>query len=193
MIYTQKIKDAINFAIKTHELDQKQKRKGKDIPYITHPLTVGLILASVVANEDLIAAGLLHDTIEDCAENNLVTKEIITNKFGENVAQLVLSVTEQDKSLTWEERRAEAVEHIKNFSNDSIMLKSADIISNVSEIKDDFDKEGNNIFERFFVSKEKTLEAYKKVANELLAKWPESPLIGDLKTILEKIDVMSSS
>ncbi|MBF8280961.1 MAG: HD protein [Candidatus Magasanikbacteria bacterium] len=52
MIYTTLIKDAIKFSIKTHEVYQKQKRKGKDIPYITHPLTVGLILSAAGANEE---------------------------------------------------------------------------------------------------------------------------------------------
>lgn len=190
MKYTQKIKDAIIFAIKTHEIDQKQKRKGKDIPYITHPLTVGLILACAGVNEDLVSAGILHDTIEDSIKEKKVTKEIIAEKFGQNVADLVLSVTEQGDSKTWEERKKEALDHITNFSNDSVMLKSSDIISNVSEIKDDFDKDGNKMFERFFASKEKTLEAYKKVATALLAKWPESPLAGDLQKILEKIEEM---
>ncbi len=65
MILTPKIRSAIRFAIKTHEVDQKQARKGKDIAYIGHPLTVGLILARAGANEDTIIAGILHDTIED--------------------------------------------------------------------------------------------------------------------------------
>ena len=191
MKYTQKIKDAIVFSIKTHELDQKQKRKGKDIPYITHPLTVGLILACAGANEDLVSAGILHDTIEDSIEEKKVTKEIIAEKFGQNVADLVLNVTEQDKSLSWEKRREEALEHIEHFSHDSVLLKSADIISNLFEIKDDYDNEGNKVFEKFYASKEKTLEmSYKNIANALLLKWPESPLAGDLKKILEKIELM---
>ena len=45
--YTLKLKNAIRFSIKTHEVYQKQKRKGKDIAYITHPLTVAIILAKV--------------------------------------------------------------------------------------------------------------------------------------------------
>jgi (p)ppGpp synthase/HD superfamily hydrolase len=55
----------IRFSIKTHEVCQKQTRKGKDIPYITHPLIVGLILARAGAGEEVVIAGILHDTIED--------------------------------------------------------------------------------------------------------------------------------
>src|ERR1035437_4169278 len=121
MIYTLRIQKAIQFAIKTHELDQKQKRKGKDVPYITHPLSVGLILANIGATEDVVIAGILHDTIEDSIEKNKVTKEIISDMFGQSVSDLVLSVTEQDKSLSWAERKAEALEHIKTFSHDSLL------------------------------------------------------------------------
>ena len=63
MILTPKIKKAIRFTTKTREVYQKQKRKGKDIPYITHPLAVGLILARACASEDVVIAGILHDTI----------------------------------------------------------------------------------------------------------------------------------
>lgn len=89
MIYTFKIQHAIRFSIKTHEVYQKQKRKGKDIPYITHPLTVGLILACAGADEDVICAGILHDTIEDSIEERKVDLKMIEDFFGENIAKIV--------------------------------------------------------------------------------------------------------
>ncbi len=65
MILTHNIRRAIKFSIKTHEVYQKQKRKGKDVAFITHPLSVGLILSLAGADENEIIAGILHDTIED--------------------------------------------------------------------------------------------------------------------------------
>lgn len=193
MIYTQKIQHAIRFAIKTHEEYQKQKRKGKDVPYITHPLTVGLILAAAGTTEDIIIAGILHDTIEDSIEEKKVTKEMIVERFGENVYELVLSVTEQDKSLSWDERKAEAIEHIKNYSNASLLLKSADVISNISETLNDYEKEGEEIFKRFNAPKEKILESYIKSTEAILNKWSENPLVNDIKEILEKVRCLSSN
>ena len=108
MIYTSKIKKAIKFATKTHEVYQKQKRKGKDIAYITHPLTVGIILSQAKASEDVIVAGILHDTIEDSTDEKKVTIEMIEERFGKETSNLVLSVTETDKSLSWEERKKQA-------------------------------------------------------------------------------------
>src|SRR3989344_98403 len=71
------IRDALRFALETHEIHQKQKRKGKDVPYITHPLTVGLILARAGAWPHIIAGGILHDTIEDSVPEHKVTYEIL--------------------------------------------------------------------------------------------------------------------
>lgn len=180
MIYTQKIKDAIRFSTKTHEVYQKQKRKGKDIPYITHPLTVGLILASAGAVEDVIVAGVLHDTIEDSPIAKKVTSPMLTERFGQNVVKLVLSVTEQNRELSWEDRKQEALEHVKSFSHESILLKSADIIANTSELIDDFRVEGVTTFERFNAPKGKIIGHYISMINAIMIKMPENPLFEDL-------------
>lgn len=188
MIYTPNIQKAIEFAIKVHEIDMKQKRKGKDVPYITHPFTVALILAKAGAKEEVIIAGILHDTVEDSNDGNKITKEIISENFGEEVASLVMSVTENEKALSWEERKAEALGHIKNFSNDSVLVKSADIISNVSEIRYDYEKDGDKMFERFHKSKEETLENYSLVARELISRYGDSPLREDLDSVIKTIE-----
>lgn len=180
MIYTQKIQKAVEFAIQTHELDEKQKRKGKDIPYITHPLTVGLILSLSGASEDVVIAGILHDTIEDSTEEEKVTKEMIALQFGDNVMQLVLSVTEEDKTKSWEVRKAEALEHIKTFSHDSLLLKSGDVIANTREILADYEKDGDAMFNKFNAPKEKILESSIKTIKAIIEMWPESPLALDL-------------
>ncbi len=184
---TPKIQEAIRFSIKTHEVYQKQKRKGKDIPYITHPLTVGLILARAGASENVVIAGILHDTIEDSTPEKKVTKEMIAERFGESIASLVLSVTETDKELTWEERKAEALEHIKSFSNDSILLKSADIIANTSELIEDYVKGGDEVFDRFNAPKERLLEQSLRTIRAIYEKWPESPLAPNLRGIEAKL------
>src|SRR3989338_7318819 len=103
------IRDALRFALETHEIYQKQKRKGKDIPYITHPLTVGLILARAGAWPHIIAGGILHDTMEDSVPEQKVTYEILSERFGPSVADIVRDVTEPDKDLPWAERKQEAL------------------------------------------------------------------------------------
>ncbi|MDD5083529.1 MAG: HD domain-containing protein [Candidatus Moranbacteria bacterium] len=157
MVYTNKIRKAIKFAIKTHDVYQKQTRKGKSVAYITHPLTAGIILASAGASEDVVVAGILHDTIEDSISEKKVTEAMLEERFGRNVAQIVLSVTEQDKKLSWDERKQAALEYVRHFSHDSLLVKSADILSNVSESIDDYKRHDETIFERFNAPKEKVI------------------------------------
>ncbi len=191
-IYTTKIQKAIKFAAKTHNQYQQQKRKGKEIPYITHPLTVGMILTLAKASEDVIVAGILHDTIEDSIDEKKVTTKMIKERFGNQVLKLVLSVTEQDKSLSWEKRKAEALEHIKHFSQEAVLVKSADVIGNVSELIDDYKRYGDNVFERFNSSKEKIVHGQLKIISALISRWPESPLVWDLKFLASDLSRIES-
>jgi hypothetical protein len=187
MVYTKKIKDAIKLAIKTHEVDQKQKRKGKDVPYIIHPLTVGLILSLAGAVEDTIVAGILHDTIEDSIPGNKVTKDVLEKQFGKDVSELVCSVTESDKNISWDIRKKEALDHVRTFSHKSILLKSADIISNSTELIEDYQKDGESVWRRFNAPKEKLLENLHLLIVTILRRWPENPLAKDLESIIEHL------
>jgi len=182
-----KIQKAIKFATKTHEIYQKQKRKGKDVAYIIHPLTVGIILAIAGANEDVICAGILHDTIEDSIEERKVDLKMIEDFFGENIAKLVLALTEEDKSLPWEERKRIAKEHIKDFSNDATLVKSADIIANTRELIEDYKKDGEEIFIRFNAPKEKIIKNYLETIEALIKRWPENKLIDELNLISKEL------
>ena len=183
MVYSQKIQRAVRFCIKTHELHQKQRRKGKDVPYIVHPLSVGMILAGAGACEDAIAAGILHDTIEDSVEGKKVTRQDLEDRFGFIVADIVESVTETEKNLSWEQRKEEAYEDIKGFSYESVLVKSADLISNVTDLLWDYHESGDKVWSLFSAPKDKLVEHWSKVADALLKRWPESALADDLRSI----------
>lgn len=182
MIYTAKLQNAIDLAIKAHK---GQTRKGKpDVPYVTHPLFVGLILAKIVAEENVIIAGILHDTIEDTK----TTKEDIEKEFGKEVAEMVNDVTEQDKSLPWAMRKQQALEHIPKMSHGSLMVKSADQLHNMRDLIEDYKKEGDKMFERFNAPKQKQLERYKILIPTIEKAWPENPLLPDLKEALREVE-----
>lgn len=180
MFYTPNIQRAIKFAIKVHHIDQNQKRKGKEDPYIMHPLSIALILARANASEDIIVAGILHDTIEDCKPQGSVTEEIIEKEFGHHVSQMVNDVTEQDKSLSWIERKKNALEHVKNMSEDSVMVKSADVLHNLTDQIEDYKELGDEMFERFNASREQQLARYQSLLIELEKAYPHNPLLPEL-------------
>jgi (p)ppGpp synthase/HD superfamily hydrolase len=76
------IQKAIVVAALAHE---GQVRKGTSIPYITHPYTVGMMLARSGCSDEVVAAGILHDTVEDTE----LTLEYIAREFGEKIAAIV--------------------------------------------------------------------------------------------------------
>ncbi len=188
MIYNEKIQKAIDLAIQTHEVEQKQKRKGKDIAYIAHPLAVGLILARANASEEVVVAGILHDIIEDGLQDPEVAKQNIKDKFGDEVLDLVMSVSEKNKDLSWEERKKNFLQGLKEFSKESLILKSADIINNLNEIADDYEKEGEKVFRRFNASKDKVLGHKLEAIEIILNQYPDNPLAEDLKRATERIE-----
>jgi len=173
--------NAINFATAAHN---GQTRKGKpDVPYITHPLAVGILLAKTGASEDIIIAGILHDTIEDTD----VMKHEIVDQFGKEVTKMVNDVTEQDKSLPWVERKKLALEHIPHMSHGSHMVKTADVLHNMIDQITDYEKEGDKMFARFNAPKEAQLERYEKLVRALDLAWAENPILLDLKDSFTKV------
>lgn len=182
MVLTVRIQEAIQFAITAHT---GQTRKGKDIPYITHPLSVALILARADAEEDVVIAGILHDTVED--SDGKITISDVESKFGEAVAMLVDHVTEHDKSLSWEERKSQALAHIYEMPYGALLLKSADVLANLSDLLLDLGREGNTVWERFNSPKEKQIERYKKLVEALGTVWKENPLLSEIQAGVERL------
>ena len=193
MIFTQKIHDAINLSILVHEGHQKQKRRGKDVPYITHPLVVGMILSRAGASEDLIVSGILHDTIEDSIPTQKITRTMLEEKFGAHVAELVDSVTEDFDELSWEKKKQGALLHMKDYSLESMFLKSADVIANASETLADHNKIGDEIFSQFGGGKTRFIEHMLSVISLLKQDWRENPLWDDLELIEGKFRAIASS
>jgi len=125
----QSILNAANFAAGKHA---PQKRKGAAAePYINHLIEVAHLVSSGLTEPDtnLIIAALLHDVIEDCD----VTKDELTKRFGSDVANLVMEVTD-DKSLPKRERKRLQVVNASKISARAQVIKLADKISNVRSI-----------------------------------------------------------
>jgi len=181
MLYTPLLHKAFHFSILVHEVEQKQKRKGKDVAYVTHPIQVGFLLAKAGASDAVIAAGFLHDTLEDSAEETKVTKEELVAEFGQEVADLVDAVTEKNKALPWVKRKALAMKEIASFSHDALLVKSGDVLSNTTELLSDYYEDGDATFKRFNAPKAKLVSHAQEVITTILEAWPKNPLGADLR------------
>ncbi len=106
-----------------------QKRKGAAAqPYLNHLIEVAELVSLAIAEPDtnLVAAALLHDTVEDTR----TTREELVHEFGADIAGLVAEVTD-DKSLPKAERKRLQVEHAPHLSARAQTIKIADKISNL--------------------------------------------------------------
>jgi GTP pyrophosphokinase len=126
------IRKAYEFSLKHHE---GQSRASGE-PYLIHPLEVSLVLADMKLDSTAIAAGLLHDAIEDTP----VTDEDVRREFGDQVAHIVEGVTKIDRInfASREERQAENVRKMVLAMVDDIrvvLIKLADRLHNMRTLK----------------------------------------------------------
>jgi len=120
------VSEAADLAARRHN-GMARKGRGSE-PYINHLAEVANILAEVTDGDDaeLIAAGWLHDTVEDTG----VTREKLAQEFGERVAALVMEVTD-DMSLPKTKRREMQIESAPHKSPNAKLIKIADKVSNI--------------------------------------------------------------
>jgi guanosine-3',5'-bis(diphosphate) 3'-pyrophosphohydrolase len=120
---------AAEFAARKHR-DQRRKDKSAS-PYINHPIALAEVLSRVggITSPNVLAAGLLHDTLEDTQTTRLELRKV----FGPSIAKIVDEVTD-DKRLPKQRRKELQVEHAAHISKSAKLVKLADKISNLSDI-----------------------------------------------------------
>lgn len=123
------VKRALDHAAVWHK-DQRRKYPGLEVPYFSHPAGVALLLGQHGFGDEVIAAGALHDVLEDCG----VSYEELERLFGARVAELVRAVSETDKSQSWEERKAGYLERFAREPWEAQAIGIADKIDNFESI-----------------------------------------------------------
>jgi GTP diphosphokinase / guanosine-3',5'-bis(diphosphate) 3'-diphosphatase len=151
------IKKAYDYSLKHHE---GQSRASGE-PYLVHPLEVALVLAEMKMDPVAVAAGLLHDSVEDTS----VTIVDIRKEFGEQVAHIVEGVTKISKIefATREEQQAENLRKMMLAMVDDIrvvLIKLADRLHNMRTLEHLDPERQRKIAEE-------TLEIYAPIAHRL--------------------------
>lgn len=154
-----RIEEALEVAAQAHH---GQFRKGTVTPYISHPYAVGLILMSAGCSEEVVIAGLLHDTVEDTD----ITLDYIQERFGESIAEIVDGCSE-DKSLRWRERKAERIEALKSASVEVCLVTCADKLHNLKTVISEYDEIGDLVWDRFHGGVEAQSWYYQSVLESL--------------------------
>lgn len=141
------LQKAIEFAVKKHS---GQVRKGTTIPYVTHVIEAMEIVSRMEEDEELRAAAVLHDTLEDTPTH----KEELICHFGQRVADLVAAESENKREdlppeETWKTRKAETVKHLKEAGRDIKILALGDKLSNVRAMARDYRVMGDALWKKF--------------------------------------------
>jgi len=137
------INKAIQFAVTAHA---GQFRKGTKTPFILHPMEVGVIVSTLTSDEEIISAGILHDTVEDCPH---ISIEDIRREFGDRIAHMV-DCESEDKSKTWLERKAHTIEHLKEDASMEVRyIAMGDKLANIRSLVRDYEQVGEELWKRF--------------------------------------------
>lgn len=150
-------KSALRFAKECHN---EQVRKGTQIPYINHCMEVSRILHKNGYSEDIVIAGLLHDTVEDTE----ATLEDLRIGFGEEVSNLVNYVSE-DKlpELSWTERKVRYIKKLTDAPEGAVVISAADKLHNITETFEQWLKVGDAVFLKFNAGKKEQQWFYRSL------------------------------
>ena len=157
---------AIVFAVRAHA---GTERRGKGFPYIVHPMEAVEIVATMTSDQELLAAAVLHDTVEDTD----TTVEQIRTEFGDRIASLVASesdivvegCSEED---SWHARKQAAIDRLARASHDAKTVALGDKLSNMRAIARDYAQQGDTLWNLFHVKDRKEHEwHYRGLAESL--------------------------
>lgn len=161
-------------------------RKGSGVPYISHPMSVMLIAASVTNDEDVLLAALFHDILEDVPEN--YSRAEMEDEFGPRVVEIVEGVTKDSSLPSWQERADAYLEQLSHGSEESLIVAAADKFHNLSQTLEDLDRDGHALWDRFRSTPSQQLWWYTSVRNVIAERLPDLPLLADLGVLIERLD-----
>ena len=150
---------AIEFAKTAHE---GQYRKGTNTPYVNHVIAVGEILEAEGYDEEVVVAGILHDTIEDTD----VEYEDIAREFGIKVADIVAGVSENKALGPWKVRKVNYINRLIDADTpiESVAVSAADKLHNLTDTYTDWLLMGDEVFVRFNAQKKSQSWWYRSMA-----------------------------
>jgi (p)ppGpp synthase/HD superfamily hydrolase len=182
---THRFEQALVYANRLH---CKQTRKGGNVPYISHLLSVAALVLEDGGDEDEAIAALLHDAVED--QGGKATREVILNMFGLRVMEIVDGCTDADTipKPPWQERKQQYIEKLRYASASVRRVALADKLHNARSIVKDLSIFGEATWEKFTGGKEGTLWYYRTLLELFLETNVDSWLVEELNRIVSQFN-----
>jgi (p)ppGpp synthase/HD superfamily hydrolase len=161
-----------------------QVRNGSGgLPYIEHPKMVTERLAAAGYEDEVLAAGLLHDVVEDSE----LTVEDLRERFGDPVAALVAALSDDGSIESYRDRKNEHRQRIEEVDGDALAIYAADKLTNSTLLAETLAREGESVADEFKVPLELKLEIWEADAALLTRLEPELPFLADLEAALSRL------
>lgn len=181
-------------------------RKGTDIPYVSHLISVSALVMEHGGDEDEAIAALLHDVIEDRAGSDPATlKDEIEANFGARVLGIVVGCSDSETSINkpdWETRKRAYVAHLAQAPAEVLRVSCADKLHNARAILHDYRVLGEPLWTRFSISKgnaevgrAKTLWYYRELVGAFRARGTTAPsgLVDELHRVVATLHELARS
>jgi (p)ppGpp synthase/HD superfamily hydrolase len=161
-----------------------QIRNGSGgMPYVEHPKMVTERLAAAGYADEVLAAGLLHDVVEDSD----FTVEDLRERFGDAVAPLVAALSDDGSIESYRDRKREHRQRIEEVDGDALAIYAADKLTNSITLAEALAREGEAVADEFKVPLELKLEIWEEDAALLTRLDPELPFLADLEAALSRL------
>ena len=171
----------------TFQLHAAQRRKGSDVPYIAHLMSVAAIALEHGATEDEAIAALLHDAVED--QGGVAMREEICRRFGRAVAEIVDGCTDAETvpKPPCLERKQQFLARLPHAGRSVHLVCAADKLHNARALCDDYRASGEAIWQRFRGGKAGTLWYYRSVVDVLQSVMP-GPLVDKVARAVAELE-----
>jgi (p)ppGpp synthase/HD superfamily hydrolase len=172
------VTDALETATDAH---QGHTRKVSGRPFIEHPVSVASVLAEEGFDEDVVAAGLLHDVVEDTE----ATTDEVRERFGERVGALVDAMTDEAEIKPYERRKAIHRERVASAGTDAAAIYAADKLCNIRDFRTAHAQAGEAVAERFKAPLEVKLRVWQADLEMVSRHGSEIPHVDELEAELD--------
>ena len=182
---TELLDRAIMFAVRAHA---GTERRGRGFPYIVHPLEAVEIVATMTPDQELLAAAALHDTVEDTD----VTIEQIRAEFGDRIASLVASDSDEKVSgvsaeQSWVIRKQAAINRLSHASREAKTVALGDKLSNMRAIARDYAMQGDDLWNLFRVKDRRDHEWHYRGLADALRELQDTFAYKEFESLIDQV------
>ncbi|HEU4461194.1 MAG TPA: HD domain-containing protein [Solirubrobacterales bacterium] len=163
---------------KAREAHEGQVRNGSGgMPYVEHPVTVAARLEELGYRDEVLAAALLHDVVEDSE----TTLDEVQELFGPEVAGMVGALTDDESIESYRERKAEHRERVAAAAAEAMAIYGSDKLTNVITLRASYRDEGDAVRDEFKVPLELKTEIWEADLALLREKAADLPFLDPLE------------